>query len=67
MKLYIDVDVDQPYLVTDDGEAVYVDDLREDGRNTEYLDQAVESVSRWVAGRKSRQARPVEVDELDPD
>ncbi len=67
MKLYIDVDVDQPYLVTDDGEAVYVDDLREDGRNTDYLDQAVESVSRWRAVRKSRQSRPVEVDELDPD
>lgn len=67
MKLYIDVDVDQPYLVTDDGESVYVDDLREDGRNTEYLDQAVESVSRWQATRKSRQSRPVEVDELDPD
>ena len=67
MKLYIDVDVDQPYLVTDDGESVYVDDLREDGRNTEYLDQAVETASRWQATRKSRQSRPVEVDELDPD
>ncbi len=67
MKLYIDVDVDQPYLVTDDGEAVYVDDLREDGRNTEYLDQTVESVSRWRVARKGWQRRPVEVDELDPD
>jgi len=67
MKLYIDVDVDQPYLVTDDGESVYVDDLREDGRNTEYLDQTVEAVSRWRAASKRRQARPVEVDELDPD
>jgi hypothetical protein len=66
MKLYIDVDVDQPYLVTDDGESVYVDDLREDGRDTEYLDRTVEEVSRRVASTKW-QVRPVETDELDPD
>ncbi len=67
MKLYIDVDVDLPYLVTDDGESVYVDDLREDGRNTDYLDQVVEEVSRRKAAFRSQQPRPVEADELDPD
>lgn len=54
MKLYVDVNGDRHYLVTDDGEAVYVDDLQEDGRDTELLEQAIE-----VAKRRRRGARAV--------
>jgi hypothetical protein len=46
MKLYVDTKGDRHYLVTEDGEAVYVDDLQEDGRDTEYLEQAIESAWR---------------------
>ena len=41
MKLYIDVERDEPYLVTDDGESVYVEELWEDGRDTEQLNQTI--------------------------
>lgn len=51
MKLYVDVDGDRHYLVTDDGEAVYVDELQEDGRDTELLDQAID------AARRKRRAK----------
>lgn len=43
MKLYVDVNGDRHYLVTDDGEAVYVDELLEDGRDTELLDQTIDA------------------------
>lgn len=46
MKLYVDLDGEQPYLVTDDGEATYVDDLREEGRDTEILDKAILAAAR---------------------
>jgi hypothetical protein len=56
MKLYVDLKGDRHYLVTEDGEAVYVDDLQEDGRDTEYLAQAIESA--WRRPRTQRQTRP---------
>lgn len=64
MKLYIDVDREDPYLVTDDGEAVYVEELREDGRDTDYLNQ---TVSRRVGLRPNRWAAEFgpEDDDLD--
>ena len=64
MKLYIDVDHDDPYLVTDDGEAVYVEELREDGRDTGYLNQTVD---RKVGVRGPRLARVVDPEAIDPD
>ncbi len=50
MKLYVDLSGDRHYLVTDDGEAVYVDDLKEEGRDTEYIDQAIEVAQRHRRG-----------------
>ena len=46
MKLYVDLKGDRHFLMTDDGEAVYVEDLEEDGRDTEYLEQTIESAWR---------------------
>lgn len=46
MKLYVDLNGDRHYLLTDDGEAVYVDELQEDGRDTEYLSYAIEAARR---------------------
>ncbi|MGI5837510.1 MAG: hypothetical protein ACOX87_13615 [Chloroflexota bacterium] len=51
MKLYVDVNGDRHYLVTDDGEAVYVDELQEDGRDTELLEQTID------AARQKRRAK----------
>lgn len=56
MKLYVDVNGDRHYLVTDDGEAVYVDDLQEDGRDTEYLEQTIEVARRRRKPLKGAQA-----------
>ena len=64
MKLYIDVDRDEPYLVTDDGEAVYVEELREDGRDTGYLN---ESVNRKVGVKPGTRSRHVDPETIDPD
>lgn len=64
MKLYIDVDRDEPYLVTDDGEAVYVEELREDGRDTGLLNQ---SVNRRVGVKPGWQGRVVDPEAIDPD
>lgn len=55
MKLYVDLNGDRHYLLTDDGEAVYVDELREDGRDTEYIDHAIEA-----ARLRRRGPKPVE-------
>jgi hypothetical protein len=58
MKLYVDLKGERHYLVTEDGEAVYVDDLQEDGRDTEYLDQAIDAAwRRPTASRSDPHAR----------
>ncbi len=64
MKLYIDVDHDEPYLVTDDGEAVYVEELREDGRDTDYLNQ---TVNRKVGIKSQQRAAMRESEDGEPD
>ncbi len=64
MKLYIDVDRDEPYLVTDDGEAVYVEELREDGRDTGYLN---DTVSRKIGAKTGRRARLTQPEGYEPD
>ncbi len=64
MKLYVDVDRDEPYLVTDDGESVYVEELREDGRDTGYLNQAV---SRKIGAKAGRRTRLTQPEDYEPD
>ncbi|HEX9015620.1 MAG TPA: hypothetical protein VF960_06405 [Chloroflexota bacterium] len=64
MKLYIDVDREDPYLVTDDGEAVYVEELREEGRDTDYLNQ---TVNRKVGIRSRRRPEEFEPEGEDLD
>ncbi len=54
MKLYLDTKGERHYLLTDDGEAVYVDDLEEDGRLSEQLEQAINAAER---GRRSLRGR----------
>ena len=56
MKLYVDLKGDRHYLVTDDGEAVYVDELREDGRDMGFLDQAIEAARRRRRGRRPQRS-----------
>ena len=53
MKLYVDVNGDRHYLVTDDGEAVYLDELQEEGRDTELLEQAIKEASRRRLKKKA--------------
>ncbi len=54
MKLYVDRKGERHYLVTDDGETAYVDELEEEGRVTEYLEQAIEDATRRRKGKIAR-------------
>ncbi len=59
MKLYIDRDTSEnPYLVTDDGELVYVEELWEDGRDTDQLNQAVSQKAGVKEGDRVRYTEP---------
>ena len=68
MKLYVDLKGDRHFLVTEDGEAVYVDELQEEGRDTEYLEQAIEDA--WRRPKKAKagkRAKPLEVETFGSD
>lgn len=68
MKLYVDLNGERHFLVTDDGEAVYVDELKEEGRDTEYLDQAIDdAMSHRVASRMARATGSIEVETFGPE
>lgn len=68
MKLYVDVNGDRHYLVTDDGEAVYVDDLQEDGRDTELLEQTIAAArNRRIRARTTRATRSLESESFHSD
>lgn len=68
MKLYVDLDGDRHYLLTDDGEAVYVDDLKEEGRDTEMLDRLIESAkARRKRFKRTKVAGSVEVETFGPE
>ncbi len=67
MKLYVDAKGDRHYLVTDDGEAVYVEDLEEDGRDTELLEQTVEVAKRRRAAEAPVSMKSLEEENLDPE
>jgi len=55
MKLYVDLNGDRHFLMTEDGEAVYVEELQEEGRDTEYLEQAIEAA--WRRPSRAKTAR----------
>ncbi len=67
MKLYVDLKGERHYLVTDDGEAVYVDELEEDGRATEFLEEAIDVASRRRRGKASRTPEIVEMEVSETD
>ncbi len=67
MKLYVDLNGDRHYLLTDDGEAVYVDDLKEEGRDTELIDQVIEKARYGRRGsRRARVTGSLEVETFGP-
>ena len=67
MKLYVDLNGDRHYLLTDDGEAVYVDDLKEEGRDTELIDQVIDAARfRRRGARKTRVGGSLEVETFGP-
>ncbi len=67
MRLYVDLNGDRHYLMTDDGEAVYVDELKEEGRDTEYIDQAIELARVRRRGAKpARTAGSLEIETFGP-
>ncbi|MHB0868356.1 MAG: hypothetical protein ACYC66_06875 [Chloroflexota bacterium] len=66
MKLYVDLNGDRHYLMTDDGEAVYVDDLKEEGRDTEFIDQVIDAARYRRRGpKRTRVAGSLEVETFD--
>lgn len=67
MKLYVDLNGDRHYLLTDDGEAVYVDDLKEDGRDTEMIDRLIDA-AKFRPGRAKppRVAGSLEIETFGP-
>ncbi|HEX2922933.1 MAG TPA: hypothetical protein VHS28_02765 [Chloroflexota bacterium] len=68
MKLYVDLNGERHFLVTDDGEAVYVDELKEEGRDTEYLDHAIKQAMRHrVASRMARATGSIDVETFGPE
>ena len=64
MKLYVDMNGDRHYLLTDDGEAVYVDELKEEGRDTEFIDDLIDATRYRRQG--SRVAGSVEIETFGP-
>ncbi|MGE5618124.1 MAG: hypothetical protein ACM3US_02575 [Sphingomonadaceae bacterium] len=62
MKLYVDLNGDRHYLMTDDGEAVYIDDLKEEGRDTEFIDQVIDSARYRRGPKRTRVAGSLEVE-----
>jgi len=68
MKLYVDLNGERHFLVTDDGEAVYVDELKEEGRDTEYLEDAIENaMSHRVPSRMAQATGSMEVETFGPE
>ncbi len=67
MRLYVDLNGDRHYVMTDDGEAVYVDELKEEGRDTEFIDQAIEAARVRRRGSKpARLAGSLEIETFGP-
>jgi hypothetical protein len=63
MKLYVDLNGDRHYLLTDDGEAVYVEDLKAEGSDTEMIDRLIDSAKFRRRGSKPpRVAGSVEIE-----
>jgi hypothetical protein len=58
MRLYVDVDGDDPYLVTDDGELAYFEEIWEEGRDTEQLYQTAGRKAGIKEGRRIRYTEP---------
>ncbi|MCL4531720.1 MAG: hypothetical protein M1582_00760 [Actinobacteria bacterium] len=68
MKLYVDLNGDRHYLLTDDGEAVYVDDLKEEGRDTEMIDRLIDAARFRRRGSKpTRVAGSLEIETFGPE
>ncbi len=67
MKLYVDLRGDRHYVVTDDGEATYVEELEEDGRITGYLEEAIDAADRRRRGKLARKPDAVEVETFGSD
>ena len=53
MRLCVDLNGDSHYVMTEEGETVYVDDLQEDGRDSEYLELAISTARQRVKGTEA--------------
>ncbi len=62
MKLYVDQKGDRHYVVTDDGESVYVEELEEDGRITEHLEETIDAAERRRRRKPSKTLGVVELE-----